>query len=217
MNSEVKNLRIFEISSQDRSDVIKFPINPKTFEMSEAQLNQKITLLNIGEVTLKGNRGSLCGSLASFFPSPRSPFWSRADRTPQEYINTLIKLKNNDNPLRLIVSGSSINLAVIIDKISYTYNEGDDDIYFTIEFSEYRQLNVPTVAVKAASVQDSGLKSRPNTASKPKEVIVRSQADTLWAMACKYYGNGAQWTKIAKANNISDPRSLKLGQRVVLP
>lgn len=210
-----KNPRTFEISSNDRSSVIRLPINPKSFEMTESKLNQRVTLANLGEVVMLGNRGLLSGQIASFFPSPHSPFYKYASMTPREYIDSLFKLKNSDAPARLIIS-DGLNLAVVIDEITQSQNEGDDDIYYTIKLTEYRQLNVPTVAVKSAA-QDNGLKQRPSNSNKPASYTVKSQADTLWAWACKVYGNGNKWTDIAKYNGIKDPRSLKLGQVIKLP
>lgn len=209
-------MRIFELSSNNRGEVITLPVNPSSFELSEPKLNQKITLLNIGEINLLGQRGLATGTLSSFFPSTKSPFYRRADREPNEYINTLQKWKNGDDPIRLIVSGSNINLAMTIDKLTYSQKEGDGDIYYTVDLSEYRYLNVSAVASPAAA-KDSGLKERPNTKVKSKEELVRSVNDTLWAMACRNYGDGTKWTDIAKANNITDPKSLKIGQRVVIP
>lgn len=46
---------------------------------------------------------------------------------------------------------------------------------------------------------------------------MKSQADTLWAMAVKYYGDGTRWTEIAKANNIDAPKLMQAGQKVMIP
>lgn len=208
--------RVFELSTDNRKQTIILPINPATFEFYEAKNNQKINLTNMGEINLLGNRGLLTGTLQSFFPHEKSPLYRYADRPPMEYINTLLAWKNSDEPIRLIVTGTTINHAMAIDKLTYSQREGLDDIAYTLELSEYRYLNVPSVKVSSATASN-GLKSRPNTATKPGEVTVRSQADTLWAMACKYYGDGTRWTEIAKANGIKDPRSLQLGQVVRIP
>lgn len=65
--------RIIELSYNNHEEMFDLPINPSEFEFSEAQNNQKITLLNIGEANLIGHRGLVTGSLSSFFPSPSSP------------------------------------------------------------------------------------------------------------------------------------------------
>ena len=43
------------------------------------------------------------------------------------------------------------------------------------------------------------------------------QGDTLWGIAKKYYGNGAQYPKIASANNIANPNVISVGQVLSIP
>ena len=83
--------RIIELSYNNHEEMFNLPINPSEFEFSEAQNNQKITLLNIGEANLIGHRGLVTGSLSSFFPAPSSPLARYADREPMEYIRLLEK------------------------------------------------------------------------------------------------------------------------------
>lgn len=49
--------RVIELSVNNRQEVIELPINPLNVEFTEKQLNQAISLLNIGEANLKGERG----------------------------------------------------------------------------------------------------------------------------------------------------------------
>ena len=69
----------------------------------------------------------------------------------------------------------------------------------------------------SAVPKDNGLNDRPDTSTAPRYHTVKSQADTLWYMACKYYGDGTQWTKISAANNNQDPKLLQLGDRMLIP
>ena len=43
------------------------------------------------------------------------------------------------------------------------------------------------------------------------------KGDTLWAIAQKYYGNGSRYPEIAKANNISNPDVISVGQKLLIP
>lgn len=69
--------RIIELSYNNHQEAFTLPINPQEFEFTEAQNNQRITLLNIGEALLIGNRGLVSGTLSSFSlrPSPLLPGW----------------------------------------------------------------------------------------------------------------------------------------------
>lgn len=44
-----------------------------------------------------------------------------------------------------------------------------------------------------------------------------AKGDTLWAIAQKYYGNGNRYPEIAKANNISNPNIINVGQKLLIP
>lgn len=212
--------RTIELSFNNHEEMFVLPINPAEFEFTEAHNNQKFTLLNIGEINLIGHRGLVSGSLSSFFPSSRSPLARYADREPMEYIGLLKKWKSKPQPIRVIISNCDFNLAMSIDSLTYGSREGDADVYYTLELSEYRFLNVP--AVKSASQsqsQTSGLNARPDTQEAPKTVTVVS-GDCLWNLAKKYYGDGAQYKKIYEANKSvigSNPNLIKSGQKLVIP
>lgn len=213
--------RTIELSFNNHEEMFNLPINPAEFEFTEAHNNQKITLLNIGEVNLIGHRGLVTGSLSSFFPSADSPFARYADREPMEYIRLLKKWKSSTQPIRVIISDCDFNLAMSIDSLSYSHREGDKDVYYTLALSEYRFLNVPAVKVEsqAKSQASSGLNTRPNTQAAPKTHTV-VKGDTLWGLAKKLYGDGAQYTKIYNANKGtigSNPDKIKAGQKLVIP
>lgn len=190
--------RIIELSVDNRSEVIELPINPKTVEFTSKQLNQTITLLEMGEVNLAGDRGLKRTKFSSFFPSENSPFSDLAEDTPKGYITMLDEWKTSKKVVRVIVTDMDINLAMLMDELNYSVNEGDEDIYYTMSFSEYVTLNVPTVNIMP-KVRDNGLTDRPNTSAGGSHTVV--SGDTLWGIAKKYYGNGAQYTKIYDANS----------------
>ena len=156
--------RVIELSVNNRKEVIELPINPPSVEFTEKQLNQAITLLNIGEANLKGERGLKYTKLSSFFPSEKSPFYKNAKKKPDKYVAMLQEWKTTKAVVRVIISDMKINLAMLIDDFTYSMREGDGDIYYTISFSEYRTLNVPSVQI-TTKVRNNGLLSRPAPAA----------------------------------------------------
>lgn len=210
--------RVFEFSFNNREEVFTLPINPTQFELSHPQLNSTITLANIGEINFIGKRGLVTGNLSSFFPSRNSPFASRADYEPMEYVHKILKWKDSGKPFRLIITGSDINLAMSIERFSHFQREGDEDVYYTVELKEYRFLNVPSAFNYDAPVQDNGLKERPDTSTPPKEHIVRDN-ETLWTVTQKYFGvnnTAAKRMSLAEKNNITNPAKLPTGRRMML-
>ena len=56
-----------------------------------------------------------------------------------------------------------------------------------------------------------------NTNSSQGRYYTVVRGDTLWAIAKRYYGNGNQYPRIAKANNISNPDIIHVGQKLLIP
>ncbi len=189
--------RVIEMTFNNREEGFILPINPQTLEISEANKNTKIDLLNVGEINLIGNRGLKVITLSSFFPNVNSHF-NKVGREPIEYKNMLEKWKNSKKPIRLIISDMGLNLAAAIENLTFSMREGDGDIYYTIELAEYRFLNVPNVA-ESKEVKDNGLKDRPKEKVKPITYTVKS-GDTMWAIAKKQYGDGAKYTELYSKN-----------------
>lgn len=86
---------------------------------------------------------------------------------------------------------------------------------FTMEIKEVRIATRPlvvrrTTVTKKVSVKKSGSTARKYTVKK---------GDTLWAIAKKYYGNGAQYTKIYNANRglIKNPNLIHIGWKLTIP
>ena len=57
--------------------------------------------------------------------------------------------------------------------------------------------------------------SKSTTETKRYYIVVKG--DTLWGIAKRYYGNGSQYPKIAKANNIKNPDIIHIGQKLLIP
>ena len=111
-------MRAIEISGTNRSQAITLPVNPLSFEISQGQVNQTVTLLNMGEVNLLGNRGLITVSFSSLFPASSSPLARYADREPEEYISQLQRWKNRKKTVRLIIGGTDINFAASIERLA---------------------------------------------------------------------------------------------------
>lgn len=80
------------------------------------------------------------------------------------------------------------------------------------------ELLTPEVALKEATVQtDDEHLSRsfqPKIVGNTYKVV---PGDNLWGIALRAYGDGYQWTKIAKANNLSDPNYIHTGNVLKIP
>lgn len=206
--------RIIDLSVNNRQESIQLVVNPASFDIVDQQNNQQVTLLDVGTVNLLGERGVKTITLQSFFPSTFSPLYIRygGRQSPVECRNMLEKWKNNKQTVRVIIADMDINLAMNIDNLSFTYKEGDDDIYFNIIMTEYKTLNVPTV--KVSTQVKSVVTKRPATSAPAKKTYTIKKGDTLWSIAKKYYKNGSKYTTIYNANkDIIEKTAKKHGKK----
>jgi LysM repeat protein len=82
----------------------------------------------------------------------------------------------------------------------------------------------PSVALEVRGT----LRSAPNGSSEPAPVppeakalpythTVRWKGETLWIVALWYTGAGSNWTALAKANPLLNPRRIKPGDKILIP
>jgi hypothetical protein len=107
----------------------------------------------------------------------------------------------------------------VIDSIAWGQNalyevDGDDLVRYrqdaTVNLVEW----VPITTLKVGqSGSGTGAKG---TGARHKTHVVK-KGETLPIIAVREYGDRSKWKAIAKRNNISDPRHIKIGQTLVMP
>lgn len=101
-------------------------------------------------------------------------------------------------------------------------NEIQGGCSFTMTIKEVRIAKSPlvvkkkTTKKKKSSTQQVKKKSTKNSKAKTYKV---KKGDTLWAIAKKYYGSGAKYTKIYNANKklIKNPNLIQVGWKLTIP
>jgi nucleoid-associated protein YgaU len=114
-----------------------------------------------------------------------------------------------DDPIDVLQSGKSVILRGVVD------NDHEQRL------AEKLAREVPGVS----AVDISGLRVAAGAKELAKEkdqdtgdtVYTVKAGDTLGAIAQKYYGNAAEYRKIAHFNNISNPDLIKVGQKIRIP
>lgn len=165
-----------------------FTVNPERLRVSRPNCNRVERLAMGGTVNLWGGRGLREVSFTTFLPEERSPFYGGTDGA--EVLSLLKAWQDSGDPVRLIVSGSDINDAFLIEDVTETLREGDGDITLTLTLREYKFASELAKDADGA-VQSAGKTARADERVLPKTRTVK-RGDTLWGIACELYGDGTR-------------------------
>lgn len=196
------------------NEKLVLPVSPEEFTIQEGNNNQVVTVENLGELNFFGKPKLISLTLSSFFPGQYYPFCiTKEKEVPKPYVYYVEQISRwmyEGKPLILNIEKTRFNLTCCIENFSYGEKDGSGDVYYTLEFKEYRIVNTQV------KVND---KSNPNLRQQvrePRKTHIVKSGDTLWMIAQKEYGSGSRWKEIADKNGVKDPKRLQVGQRLVL-
>jgi len=105
---------------------------------------------------------------------------------------------NSSDAIYIVKKGDT--LSGIAKKYNTTYQK----------LAEYNRISNPNLILVGQKIRI------PNGQTTERYYTVKS-GDTLWGIAKKYYGDGSQYKKIAKANNVKDSSLIYKGQKLLIP
>ena len=181
------------------------PVTPYKYQIQTAQDNQIVEILDTGERLIFGNPKLKRLKFECFFPSTRHkyPFVAGDTKETAECIALLEKWKENKAPVRVIITDSPVNLQMAIMSFDYREQDGSRDIYYSLNFTEYKDFNTPQSNNNKTVDSLSGLKDRPNTDRTISQIssFVEKAQDVL-EMSKQAYGVFTEVQKFANINNI---------------
>lgn len=112
-------------------------------------------------------------------------------------IKSILKyLKLNESNISMILGGLVIVILGIIVINYFRAPTGEIDTGTSTELVEEQ----PTVQRGEGSVE-----------------YTVTKGETLWSIAERQYNSGYNWTDISQANNLKDPNSIEIGQKLTIP
>lgn len=203
------NTRTVLLWHNNGEERIYFTVNPSKLAVSRPNENRVLPLAMGGTVNIWGGRGLREVKLSTFLPHTASPFFAGQD--PETVLAMLKSWQDSGDPVRLIISGSDINDAFLIEDVTETLAEGDRDVGLTLTLREYKFKS----ALAALAGESGSASKRTDERVTPRTYTVK-KGDTLWDIACRFYGDGTKWGSIAAKNGVSDPRKLQVGKVLTL-
>ena len=117
------NTRTVLLWHNNGEERIYFTVNPARLTVTRPNENRVRSLAMGGTVNIWGGRGLREVRLTTFLPSAYSPFFD--GKEPESVLAMLKSWQDSGDPVRLIISGSDINDAFLIEDVSETLAEGD--------------------------------------------------------------------------------------------
>lgn len=199
--------------------------------------NKTLTLLNEGEINFLRTPG-----LSEIVLPVTLPMLT-GSRSPSYYMGVLERLKTSKGTTQFILVRRSpdgkrlfdTNMTVSVEDYNLTEDAKEGlDVSVDINLKQWRSYGTKTAKVEQPST-DMAKVEQPSTDTGKQTVTVEKErdastapsaktytvkkGDTLWAISAKYYGAGAQYTKIYGANTdkISNPNLIYPGQVLTIP
>lgn len=189
--------------------------------------NKTLVLLNEGEINFLRTPGLTEITVPLVLPMLGGV------RSPSAYLDMLEELKTGKGTTQFILVRSSPSGGKLFDtniKVSVEdYNIVEDatkglDVAVDVNLKQWRPYGTKTATVEqpAESGQAATVtveKERDASTAPTAKTYTVKAGDSLWAIAAKYYGKGAEYSKIASANTdkISNPNLIYPGQVLTIP
>lgn len=209
------------------------PVTPQKLTTKIKGNNKTLTLVNEGDINFLRSPGLTEISFGVVLPMLGQYSFAGTFRRPDYYLGIFENYMTSKTPFRFIVSRVSPSGRLLFDtnmKVSLeSYNITEDatkgpDVTVSVTLKQYIDYATKTVTVTkpAAAACKPTIKEekKRETSSKPKtKSYTVKKGDCLWNIAKKYYGNGAQYTKIYNANKgkIKNPNLIYPGQVLTIP
>lgn len=196
-----------------------FPALPEEIKFNMQTRFVSYDIMDLGEV--KGPHGKeLCGvSWSGRLPGTArgAQPWivSGSTRNPEKCRSILDAWRREGKKLRLMITGTSINIDVFLEKAEFNYAEGFGDIEYTVSWVEAKEVIISSRAGAAPSTARATARPEPEQS---KTYTVK-KGDCLWHIAKALYGNGSDYRTIYNANKdiIKNPNLIYPGQVLKIP
>ncbi|WP_294376890.1 LysM peptidoglycan-binding domain-containing protein [uncultured Clostridium sp.] len=201
-------MRKLYLKSLIENKEILFPVTPfitYNYKMS----NQTQDLFGFGEIGTGATSILATWTAKSFFPHPDNEYdFNLNPKSVGFFVNTLWGWMTKQHPLLLRyyddITGNVTRQNCKITGFSYGEEDGSRDVKYTIEFQEYKKLEL----------NNSKLQETNKIVYNNSTTYTVQDGDTILIIASKVYGDSTRYVDIMKNNNLTNPLGIKVGDKL---
>lgn len=221
-----KRLQI-QFYNESTGESLSLPINPADVSLPTEMNSQTYNIIDYGEVNRMGSRRVKRASFKNLFPHDNSflnllpsTFSNLLDNifsiffSQKDTIEKIETWQVNKDKIRVIVS-DYYNELMQIERFEPVVDESNAAVHYTLEFVEFRDPANEFLNNLSNNILGNGLLARTVIRAIPNTIYANA-ADDLYSLAKRYTGDGANWKKLADANNIIDSATDIVGKEINL-
>lgn len=143
------------------------PVNPAEIKTNENTNHSTTEVVKLGEINQLGLRALTDFSFESFFPKDLKKGYVNSKCTklsPRDWVKVLNNAKLANSRVRVIATDLGINILTAIESFEWSFQDATLDIYFSINFKEYRDYSakyVKTVKKKVSTARQQPKRPKP--------------------------------------------------------
>ena len=191
---------------------LQLPVTPPSFMIEHGINVETINIHTLGDINIAGYSTLATIKIECLFPMQQYPF-AATSQEPYSYVETFKKWSSDRTVVRFIIPDTPVNLPALVQAISYSEQDGTNDVYAVITLREYRELS-------AVRVEKTGTGNKTRVAgisTSPVNSYIVKKGHTLSSICRKFYGDASLYAKLAMANGIKNPNLIKTGQILKIP
>lgn len=193
-------IQLCEVANKSRR--FTFPSNPEKVSVQMGAKYQTFDLISKGTVKVpKGNDVTEIRWDGEFFGSKKKNeaiVHKNYYQDPMNCVSVLRNWKEKGTPLNLIITQYGVNIDVTISSFNWNVYGGHGNVSYSVDLAEWKELKIYTTAEMNIDLYTKKTVSRNDTTSSGNYTVI--SGDTLWGIAKRKLGGGANWPKIYNAN-----------------
>lgn len=174
------------------------PVTPESFEVGAGIKIETVNIHALGDLRIAGYPTLDSISISGLFPARQYSFAITGDVQPYTLVAQFKAWAESRAVVRFLVTGTDVNLPVLVEAIRYGERDGSGDVYYTLTLAEYRHASVSAASGRAVD-------RYPAT----PQFYTPQKGENLYIVSEKMYGTTSKAKYIAKANSVKNPAVIR--------